>query len=171
MEITSVKSFIDYYEKIRERTNRIVAIIPPEHLEFTYKQGKFTIGDQIRHIATIERYMYGETISGRKSAYPGCGKELADGYNNVVKYFNQLHQETIDIISKFSDADLNRKCLTPANAEITLWKWLRAMVEHEIHHRGELYIYLNLLDVATPPLYGLSAEKVQEISVKMQPNN
>ena len=171
MEITSVKSFIDYYEKIRERTNRIIAIVPPEHLDFAYKQGKFTIGDQIRHIATIERYMYGETISGRKSAYPGCGKGLADGYDNLVKYFDRLHQETIDIISKFSDEDLTRKCLTPANAEITIWKWLRAMVEHEIHHRGELYIYLNLLDVATPPLYGYSAEIVQEISVKIQPNN
>jgi uncharacterized damage-inducible protein DinB len=25
------------------------------------------------------------------------------------------------------------------------------MVEHEIHHRGQVYIYLSLLGVATPP--------------------
>src|SRR4051812_49265219 len=134
MEITSVRSFLDYYERVRERTNRLIRAVPREHLDFTYKQGKFTIGDQIRHIATIERFMYGETISGRQSAYPGCGKELADGYDNVIKYFNELHLETIEIISQFSDEDLNRKCLTPANAEITIWKWLRAMIEHEIHH-------------------------------------
>lgn len=167
MEIHSVKSFIDYYEKIRERTNRIIEVVPPEHIDFSYKPGKFTIGDQIRHIATIERYMYGETISGRKSAYPGCGKEFADGYEDTVKFFNEMHRQTLEIISTLSDEDLTRKCLTPANHEISIWKWLRAMIEHEIHHRAEIYIYLNLLDVKTPQIYGFSAEEVQEMSVNL----
>ncbi|SIT02859.1 Uncharacterized damage-inducible protein DinB (forms a four-helix bundle) [Chryseobacterium ureilyticum] len=167
MEITSVESFIDYYEKIRARTNRLIAIVPPEHIDFTYKSGKFTIGDQIRHIATIERYMYGETISGRPSAYPGCGKELADGYENTVSFFNEMHRQSIDIIRNLSDEDLTRKCLTPANNEISIWKWLRAMVEHEIHHRAEIYIYLNLLDIKTPQIFGFSAEEVQNLSIKL----
>lgn len=167
MEITSVESFIDYYEKIRARTNRLIAIVPPEHIDFTYKPGKFTIGDQIRHIATIERYMYGETISGRPSAYPGCGKEFAETYEDVVTFFNEMHRQSIEIISNLSDDDLNRKCLTPANNEISIWKWLRAMVEHEIHHRAELYIYLNLLDVKTPQIFGFSAEEVQKLSVNL----
>ncbi|AZA76217.1 DinB family protein [Chryseobacterium sp. G0186] len=167
MEIRTVDSFIDYYEKIRGRTNRIIEIVPPEHIDFTYKPGKFTIGDQIRHIATIERYMYGETISGRKSAYPGCGKELADGYENTVSFFNEMHRQTLEIIKGFSDEDLTRKCLTPANSEISIWKWLRAMIEHEIHHRAELYIYLNLLDVKMPQIYGFSAEEVQYLSVEL----
>ncbi|MBB6369636.1 DinB family protein [Chryseobacterium shigense] len=166
MEITSVNSFIDYYEKVRARTLRLIEIVPPQHLDFSYKPGKFTIGDQIRHIAAIERYMYGETISGRKSAYQGCGKELADGYDNILRFFNEMHRETIEIILGLSDGDLNRKCLTPPGNEITIWKWLRAMIEHEIHHRGELYIYLNLLDVKTPQIYGFSAEEVQGMSVK-----
>lgn len=167
MEITSVKSFIDYYEKIRSRTNKLIAVVPPEHIDFTYKPGKFTIGDQIRHIATIERYMYGETISGRPSAYPGCGKEFAESYEDVVAFFNEMHRQSIEIIRNLSDEDLNRKCLTPANNEISIWKWLRAMVEHEIHHRAELYIYLNLLDVKTPQIFGFSAEEVQDLSVKL----
>ena len=112
--------------------------------------------------------MYGETISGRKSAYPGCGKDLADGYENTVQFFNEMHRQTLEIIKALSDEDLMMKCLTPANSEISVWKWLRAMIEHEIHHRAELYIYLNLLDVKTPQIYGLSAEEVQEKSVKLQ---
>ncbi|MCT2560455.1 DinB family protein [Chryseobacterium herbae] len=167
MEITSVQSFIDYYEKVRVRTLRLIEVVPPEHLDFSYKQGKFTIGDQIRHIASIERYMYGETILGKKSAYQGCGKELADGYDNILAFFNEMHRQTIEIISGLSDEDLNRKCLTPPGNEISIWKWLRAMIEHEIHHRGELYIYLNLLDVKTPQIYGFSAEEVQDMSVRL----
>ncbi|WP_080778866.1 DinB family protein [Chryseobacterium phocaeense] len=167
MEITSAASFIDYYEKIRARTLRLLEVVPAEHLDFSYKPGKFTIGDQIRHIAAIERYMYGETISGRKSAYQGCGKELADGYENVMAFFNEMHRQTIEIIRGLSDEDLKGKCLTPPGHEITVWKWLRAMTEHEIHHRAELYIYLNLLDVKTPQIYGFSAEEVQGMSVRL----
>ncbi len=33
------------------------------------------------------------------------------------------------------------------------------MIEHEIHHRGQSYLYLLMLDVETPPLYGLTSEK------------
>jgi hypothetical protein len=84
MEIKSVQSFIDYYGKIRERTNRIIEVVPPEHIDFTYKPGKFTIGDQIRHIATIERYMYGKPFWGEKVLIRE-GKELADGYQGNGK--------------------------------------------------------------------------------------
>ena len=73
----------------------------------------------------------------------------------------------MEIFAGLSDEDLQRKCTTPGNAQMSVWKWLRAMVEHEIHHRGQLYIYANLVKVKTPPLYGLTAEEVQERSVKI----
>lgn len=41
------------------------------------------------------------------------------------------------------------------------WKWLRLMPEHEIHHRGQIYALLGLLDVPAPPLYGLTSEEVR----------
>ncbi|GHN00982.1 hypothetical protein WSM22_24710 [Cytophagales bacterium WSM2-2] len=164
MEIRSIKSFVDYWNSIRERTNRLVKVVPADQLDFAYMPGKFTIGDEIRHIATIERYMFIETIAGKKSTYPGCGKELADGYENVVNYFNRLHQESVAILTGFTDDYLTAKCFTPGNTEITVWKWMRAMVEHEIHHRAQLYIYLNLLQVKTPPMFGLTAEEVQSRS-------
>jgi len=34
------------------------------------------------------------------------------------------------------------------------------MVEHEIHHRGQIYLYLAIQGVPTPPLYGLTSEEV-----------
>ena len=160
MEITNINAFLDYYGKIRERTNRLIAVIPPEHMDWAYRPGKFTIADQIRPIAAIERYMFTETILGNPCSYSGCGKELADGYNEVIRYFNEKHEETLDILKKLSNDDLQRKCLTPANTPITVWKWLRAMTEHEIHHSAQLYIYLNLLDVKTPPMFGLSSEEI-----------
>jgi uncharacterized damage-inducible protein DinB len=42
------------------------------------------------------------------------------------------------------------------------------MVEYEIHHRGQIYIYLALLGVPTPPLYGLTSEQVVEPSARSE---
>lgn len=165
MEIISVTSFLDYYGRIRQRTNRVLTVIPPEHLEFAYMPGKFTIGDQIRHIAAMERYMFAETIAGRPSAYHGCGRALADGYEAVMQYFNDRHGESLEIFAALNDEDLQRPCTTPGEAKMPVWKWLRAMVEHEIHHRAQLYLYLNMLHVTTPPIFGLTAEEVQEKSI------
>lgn len=41
----------------------------------------------------------------------------------------------------------------------------RVVVEHEVHHRGQLYLMLRLLGVETPPLYGLTSEEVRERSL------
>jgi uncharacterized damage-inducible protein DinB len=166
MEIRSISSFLDYYEKIRSRTNNVIAVVPPDQLEWTYRPGKFTIGDIIRHIACIERYMYAETVAGRKSSYRGCTASLAKGYDDVLHLFDSLHQESLSIFKSLSDEDLNRKCITPAGSSITVWKWLRALVEHEVHHRGQLYIYLGMLGVKTPPIFGLTAEEVEAISLQ-----
>lgn len=164
MEITCVKAFIEYYSKIRERTNRLIRIIPHDRLDWAYMPGKFTIGDMIRHIGGIERYMFAEIVASRNNVYRGCGKELADGYENVVIYFNELHTQSMAIFSNLTDDDLQQKCITPGGTPVTTWKWLRAMTEHEIHHRGQLYIFLNMLGVKTPPLFGLSEEEVKEKS-------
>lgn len=165
MEIGSVSSFLDYYARLRERTNKLVAVIPPQYMDWAYKPGKYTIADMLRHIAAMERFMFAENVADRPSIYKGCGKELADGYNAVIRLFNELHEQSLNIFRALTPDDLQRKCFTPAGTSITTWKWLRAMTEHEIHHRGELYIYLNLLGVQTPPMFGLSAEEVQEKSI------
>jgi uncharacterized damage-inducible protein DinB len=34
------------------------------------------------------------------------------------------------------------------------------MIEHEAHHRGQLYLMLGLRGVPAPPLYGLTSEEV-----------
>jgi hypothetical protein len=54
--------------------------IPPEKIDWTYKRGKFTFADLMRHLASIGRYMYAENAQLKPSRYPGHGKELADGY-------------------------------------------------------------------------------------------
>jgi uncharacterized damage-inducible protein DinB len=164
MEIKDINIFLEYFEKVRERTLKVIKCIPEDKINWTYKEGKFTFADIIRHLATIERYMYAENAQFKPSRYPGHGKELADGYKEILEFFDKMHQESMEIFSKLSNEDLQKKCLTPAGNGISLWKWLRAMIEHEIHHRGQIYLYLGMLDIATPPIYGLTSEEVRDRS-------
>ena len=138
MEITDINSYLNYYSKIKSRTERLFEYIPPDKVEWTYHADKFTIGDIIRHIALIERMMYAETIQMKPSLYKGCGIEFAKGYKDIVRLYKNMQMETTEILARHSNNDLNKKCATPAGIKLTIWKWLRAMIEHEVHHRGQI---------------------------------
>jgi uncharacterized damage-inducible protein DinB len=164
MEITSVATFLDYLDKIRERTMRVVNCIPPEKIEWRAAEGKFTLGDLARHIATTERYVFAECACGGCNLYAGCGCELADGYDEVIRFMQRVHGESTQMLAELTDDQLAQKCQSADGSPITTWKLLRSMVEHEIHHRGELYAYLGLIGVNVPPLYGLTSEQLREIA-------
>ena len=166
MEIKTINPFLEYYEKIRARTKTAIAQVPADKINWTYREGKFTFADLIRHLAAIERFMYAENVKLKPSRYPGHGKELADGYQNILAYMDQMHQESMQIFTSLSDQDLQKKCTTPGGIEITVWKWLRAMIEHEIHHRGQIFTYLSMLEVKTAPVFGLTSEEVFDRTLK-----
>jgi uncharacterized damage-inducible protein DinB len=164
MEFRNPQQFLDYYEKVRQRTHKVIACIPPERFDWTCREGKFSFADIIRHLGAIERYMYAENAQCKPSRYPGHGRELADGPAEVLAFFDQMHSESMDILSRLTEADFNQKCVTPGGTPITVWKWLRAMIEHEVHHRAQIYVYLGILGIPTPPIYGLTSEEVRKRS-------
>jgi uncharacterized damage-inducible protein DinB len=159
-----VGEFLDHLDRVHERTRRIVVLIPRDDTEWAPKPGWFSLGGLVRHLAGIERWMYAETIHGRPARYPGHGRELADGPEAVLAYYDRLHAESRAAFASLTDARMMEKCLTPAGSPISVWKWLRAHLEHEAHHRGQLYLMLAMRGVTTPPIYGLTSEQVQAAS-------
>lgn len=161
MEITHIEPFLEYFARVRERTERVIGTVPAAQLEWSPRSGAFSFGDLIRHLGATERYMFAENARGRPSRYPGHGTELAEGQLATLAYFRRMHQESLEVFRSLTPEDLQRRCDTPGGVSIPVWKWLRSMVEHEIHHRGQIYLMLNLLEVPTPPLYGLTSEEVR----------
>lgn len=160
MEIQTIQSFLSYYEKVRETTQSIINVIPPDQINWTYKAGKYTIGDLVRHIAAIERNLFAELILGNPVSYVGCAKELATNHEDILSYFHQAHTESMAIFGTLKDSDLYRKIKTVSGTQTSIANFLRALIVHEIHYRGALCIYLNCIGVETPPILGLTAEQV-----------
>ncbi|HEV8611359.1 MAG TPA: DinB family protein [Thermoanaerobaculia bacterium] len=160
-------SFVEYWRSFRARTMCVLDVLPAEDLEWTHAPGKYTFGDIFRHLAGIERYMYAETVQHRPSAYIGHSAALAGGIAGVRAYADRCHAESLEIFGGLTLEDLTSKCITPAGAPITVWKWLRAMVEHEAHHRGQLYMMAGIRGIPVPPLYGLTEEEVAELSDRL----
>jgi uncharacterized damage-inducible protein DinB len=161
MEILTIQPFLKYFTNIRERTMRVARCVPAEKVDWSYAPDKFTLGDLLRHIAVAERYLFAENIEGNNSRYTTHGPELAATLPEILALMERLHADSMEIFAKLTDADLQRKCCNVGGLEMTTWKWLRSMTEHEIHHRGQIYIYLGILGVPTPPLYGLTSEEVR----------
>lgn len=164
MEIQNIDEFLRYLERVRQRTESVVLCIPEASLEWSPGKEAFTPGDLVRHIAGTERWMWAENVMGRPSRYPGHGPELAAGLDAVVEYMHGLHAEAVEIFRTLTLEQLQAKCPTVGGVELRTWKWLRAMVEHEIHHRGQLHTTLRLAGVETPSLYGLTEPQVLERS-------
>ena len=149
MEIRSAPAFVEYWRGFRGRTRRLVPFIPADRLEWSPREDGWTFGDLLRHLAGIERDMYAENV-----------RLPLEILGPRVK-----HEEACVIFGALSPEQLAGKCATPAGTPITTYKWLRAMVEHEAHHRGQIYLMLGMLGIQPPQLYGLSEEEVRARSV------
>ena len=66
-------------------------------------------------------YVGGKRARG-PARYTTHGKELADGYDNVMAFVERLHAESMEIFGRLTDEDLQKKCKTPDDAPITTWK-------------------------------------------------
>jgi uncharacterized damage-inducible protein DinB len=160
----SSPDFVPYFKGIRKRTERLVPLIPPDRIEWRPSPGGMSFGDLLRHLAGTERWMWAENVAGRPSRFPGHDEQLAPGYDATCAYFARLHAESLEIFEALGPDDYQRRVETPDGATLPAWKWLRAMIEHEAHHRGQLYLMLRMIDVPTPPIFGLTAEQVRERS-------
>ena len=162
--VMDLSAFLDYWPSVRNRTRRLIPLIPADRLEWAPDDSRWSLGDQMRHLVGIERWMYAETVQGRPTRYPGHGRELADGLAVVLAYHDHAHEESMALFRALTPEQWAGRSVTPAGTTISTWKWLRAMIEHEAHHRGQIYLMLGMLGVATPPRFGLTEPQVLGVS-------
>ena len=85
MQIDTIGSVLEYFEKIHARTRRVIECIPSDKIDWTRAADRWTFADLIRHLAATERFMFTENALDRPSGYQGHGPALADGYDAAMR--------------------------------------------------------------------------------------
>ncbi|MEM7333362.1 MAG: DinB family protein [Chloroflexota bacterium] len=156
--IRNTEQFISYFGSIRRRTLNYARVVPDSHINWAPEEGEFTCADILRHIASAEK-MFVHVVTHGKWYYGGHNDDKQQTLESLLKLLDETHSEAMLALSTVSDEELDQyRPAFEGETQVKVWRWLMAMAEHEIHHRSQLAMYLRLMEITPPHIYGLGVE-------------
>lgn len=146
-------------------TRKLLEIVPETHRDWLPHARSYTLGRLAGHIAYLPSWM--------NATLEETGLDLADAaqwtppaYSTTkanVAYFDSNVVRAREVVSKASDADFmvgwTLKTGTISHFTLPRVVVVRSFVmNHLIHHRGQLSVYLRMKDVPLPMIYGPTAD-------------
>lgn len=155
--IHSTQDFMAYFASVRKRTLNYARVVPADRLNWSPQAGEFTCADILRHIASSEKMFIG-VVTQSKWKYDGHGGDQTS-LDELIALLDQTHAEAMNALRSLPDSELDQpRPALEGNTQVKAWRWLMAMTEHEIHHRSQLAMYLLLMGITPPHIYGLGVE-------------
>lgn len=150
MSCPETESFIRNWNRIHKETSRVLKAAPDAQLDYQPKEGMFTLRQLVTHIPEAELALARTAIAGstEKVKFDAEGKSVEE----IAAAFDRQHQELAQEISKLTLDQLNEE-VEFYGRRMRRKVLLRAMTEHEIHHRGQLFTYLRLVGVKPPDIH------------------
>ena len=163
--ITSARAFADYFDGVRRRTVAFFRAIPAERVDWAPKDGEYTCGDIVRHVAACERMFTGAVCDGRWT-YPGHERAKAPTLEAALADLEAAHEDCGARLRALGDGalDTTRPPLESGAQPARAWRLLLAMAEHEVHHRSQLASYLTWMGLEAPDIFGLGVEDVERLT-------
>jgi uncharacterized damage-inducible protein DinB len=147
-----------------ETTRRVLARVPSDRLDWKPHPRARSVGDLAWHVAALPARIAamaphdeGDVMVVRQPPRP-------DSAEGIVSAFAEGLETARAALSGLTDEDLARQ-FRFRRGEVTMAQlpkaaFLRAvLLNHSYHHRGQLSVYLRLLDVPVPPIYGPTADE------------
>ncbi|HEX6307717.1 MAG TPA: DinB family protein [Longimicrobiales bacterium] len=150
------------YDQEMASTRRLLERVPSEHAEWKPHEKSFPLG----HLAQLVAWM------------PGwIGRSLHDPYIDLASGGGYSFEKTETLLRQFDDnVARSRTALEAVRGAALQEPWslrmgeqvlftqprgevVRGHLNHLIHHRGQLTVYLRLLDVPLPQIYGPTADE------------
>jgi uncharacterized damage-inducible protein DinB len=146
-------------------TRRLLERVPQEQLAWQPHAKSMTLGRLAAHIANLPGMIIG-ALSGDELDAGDLKSQSPpeDNVPSIVAAFDEKIARVLELLKTQSDERL----LTPwryVNGEQVIFEMPRLAVirlvgiNHIIHHRGQLSVYLRLLDVPLPSVYGPTADE------------
>lgn len=147
-------------------TRKVLERIPDDKLGFKPHAKSFSLGQVASHVA--ETLGWAEaTCNMDRFEFDMESFKMWEGSSTaeIVAKLDESLEKTVAAMKPMTNEDLF-KTWTMADAkgnvmmEMPRIQVLRAMIlNHMIHHRGQMTVYLRLIDVPVPSVYGPSADE------------
>jgi len=157
-------AFIGELERESVSTERLLARVPTDKPDWRPHPRSTSLSALAWHIASIPRRIAGLIGAGSFDvlrARPGAAAE----HHDYVAELKSSVEEAKRVIAGIDDAAMMAKSFRFMRGDETIRELpvlgaIRSiMLNHTYHHRGQLTVYLRLLDVPVPPMYGTTADE------------
>jgi uncharacterized damage-inducible protein DinB len=137
--------YFNHWEQVRSDLLATIDKFSDDELIYTPFEGSWPVGQIMLHIAECEdHWLHG--LVRQEIQMPVC-YDLADhlGKAAIKDVLEVAHSRTLGFLDDLRDSDLDRQYTTRFGETFSLYWIIWHVLEHEIHHRGELSLALGML--------------------------
>ncbi len=159
-----INAFLGEIDHEAKSTTRVLERVPADRLTWTPHPKSSSLGKLAWHIASIPKTVQNLLRAGQfdlSQARPAAPPESTD---QIVEEFHRNHADTRAYLETLSDEFLHEPFSMVRGGQpiMTIPKVAvirNILMNHTYHHRGQLSVYLRLLDIPVPAVYGTSADE------------
>jgi uncharacterized damage-inducible protein DinB len=163
--MASVRELIAEFKQESANTRKILERVPDGKNDWTPHEKSMKLGRLATHIAEILGWTYVTVSTDVLDFAAGDYKpNVVETTADRLKFFDEQVAKSLAILEKTSDEDLESNW-TMKNGDIVYFTVpkkvaLRTWVfNHQFHHRAQLGVYLRLLGIPVPGIYGPTADE------------
>ncbi len=149
-------------------TRKVLSRVPADRYSWRPHAKSYSLGQLANHVASLPHWVGGSLLPGefdlaKGAADGGTPKEPASA-EGLMKTFDESAASAKAAMAQLDDARALEAWTLRHGAKVIMEMPRIAFVRtillnHGIHHRGQLSVYLRLLDVPVPSIYGPSADE------------
>jgi len=158
-----IDPFLAELEQEGQTTKRVLDRIPDDKLTWKPHPKSFSLGQLGLHIASLPGNLAAMAVQESMEA-PNFSQVEGKSRKEMVDVYSAGLQSAKETLSKMDDARLMSSWNLTKNGAVILSMPRAAlirsiMLNHAYHHRGQLSVYIRMLDVPVPSIYGPSADE------------
>jgi len=156
--------YIGQLKSVVDANRRIIDRIPEDKLTWKPHEKSMTLGRLAMHVAELPHWV---TRCLSTDFYDFAAQQyvpnIPETKQDILDKLEATLQGAITSLNNATDEDL-AKNWSLRRGDITIYDLPRTVIlhreqQHMVHHRGQLSVYLRLLDVPVPGIFGPSADE------------
>jgi uncharacterized damage-inducible protein DinB len=138
------------WQAIRLALYQALDVLTEDQLNFVPHAGLWSLGETARHIAEVETGWFGWFVWHEIDAWPEYSAAQYPTLTSVKQLLDDVHNRTLAYLDGKTEADLDQVVVLPRGKTTTVGWVVWHVLEHEIHHRGEIFLMLGLQGMEAP---------------------